>query len=507
MHGCRMELTRVAPDEAVGGDVVSYLSEGVVAVIGAGAGAVAARLAPQRRVIVIAPDARPAEGVTAHGVRASAVSGWLGVFRIAVEGGGELRADVVIDLSAPPLVARSVPPPGYYAPRDAAEITAAVAAAGALVGAFRKPKYFTYAPEICAHERQGQTGCTRCLDVCGAQAIRSEGTVIHVEPWLCQGCAACALACPTGALSVTAPNRAFLLDATHAALAQGGAARESGVLTVSAAGEGGAALTVPVLSAYGEELWLAALAAGAQAVALTAEADAPPETRALLAERLAMAEAMTAALGLGADAVHMAADGAPPADACPADARPADARPADARQAAPIIAPPAQRKRDFLNAALARLEPKGGFAPAPLPQGGPVGAIEIDPSACTLCSVCARSCPTASIRYAEDDSGGGAARIEFVEANCVQCGLCARMCPEQAITLVPRLASVAVRSGWRSLNAAPMAACEACGTAFMPLPLRDAMLRKAAAGGAGAPMLEQMRKCPECRHLGTGRRI
>jgi len=55
MHGCRMELTRVAPDEAVGGDVVSYLCEGVAAVIGAGAGAVAARLAPQRRVIVIAP--------------------------------------------------------------------------------------------------------------------------------------------------------------------------------------------------------------------------------------------------------------------------------------------------------------------------------------------------------------------------------------------------------------------------------------------------------------------
>ena len=361
MHGCRMELTRVAPDEAVGGDVVSYLSEGVVAVIGAGAGAVAARLAPQRRVIVIAPDARPAEGVTAHGLRASAVSGWLGVFRIAVEGGGELRADVVIDLSAPPLVARSVPPPGYYAPRDAAEITAAVAAAGALVGAFRKPKYFTYAPEICAHERQGQTGCTRCLDVCGAQAIRSEGTVIHVEPWLCQGCAACALACPTGALSVTAPNRAFLLDATHAALAQGGAARESGVLTVSAASEGAAALSAPVLAAYGEELGLEALAAGAQAVALTAEADAPPETRALLAERLAMAEAMTAALGLSEGAVRAVGADAPPAPT---------ARPPRALRRRSRRRPP-QRKRDFLSAALARLEPEGGLKPAPLPDGAP----------------------------------------------------------------------------------------------------------------------------------------
>jgi len=405
------------------------------------------------------------------------------VFRIAVEGGGELRADVVIDLSAPPLVARSVPPPGYYAPRDAAEITAAVAAAGALVGAFRKPKYFTYAPEICAHERQGQTGCTRCLDVCGAQAIRSEGTVIHVEPWLCQGCAACALACPTGALSVTAPDRAALLDATHAALAQ-----EGGALAVSANG-GDGALAVPALATFGEELWLAALAAGAQSVTLDPEPDAPPQTQALLAGRLAMAQAMTAALGLGAGTVRMAG-----ADAYPASA---------ARDAAPITPPPTARKRDFLNAALARLEPEGGFEPAPLPQGAPVGAIEIDPSACTLCSVCARSCPTAAIRYAEDDT----ARIEFVEANCVQCGLCARMCPEQAITLALRLAPAAVRAGWRSLNAAPLAACDACGTAFMPQPLRDAMLRKATAGGADAPMLAQMRKCPECRHLGTGQRL
>jgi len=495
MTGCRMALTPVAPDEAVGAGTVSYLSDGVVAVIGAGGAPLAARLAPQRAVILIAPGARVAEGaaggvaadvtagVTAHPGRATAVSGWLGVFRIAVEGAGEVRADVVIDLSAAPLIDRAVLPPGYFAPVGAAATDAAVETARGLVGAFRKPKYFTYTPEICAHERQGQTGCARCLDVCGAEAIRSEGTVIHVEPWLCQGCAACALACPTGALSVTAPDRAALLDATHAALAQ-----EGGALAVSANG-GDGALAVPALATFGEELWLAALAAGAQSVTLDPEPDAPPQTQALLAGRLAMAQAMTAALGLGAGTVRMAG-----ADAYPASA---------ARDAAPITPPPTARKRDFLNAALARLEPEGGFEPAPLPQGAPVGAIEIDPSACTLCSVCARSCPTAAIRYAEDDT----ARIEFVEANCVQCGLCARMCPEQAITLAPRLAPAAVRAGWRSLNAAPLAACDACGTAFMPQPLRDAMLRKATAGGADAPMLAQMRKCPECRHLGTGQRL
>ena len=42
------------------------------------------------------------------------------------------------------------------------------------VGEFEKPKFFDYKQKICAHTRNGQIGCTACIDVCSAQAIRSD---------------------------------------------------------------------------------------------------------------------------------------------------------------------------------------------------------------------------------------------------------------------------------------------------------------------------------------------
>jgi len=129
------------------------------------------------------------------------VDGWLGAFALDFADGSRTVADVVIDLAGMPPSDRSVPPLGYFAPRDREHVAEALAQAAELVGRFSKPKYFHYDPEICTHQSFGQTGCTRCLAVCAADAIRSEGGRIAVEPQLCQGCAACTLACPTGALS------------------------------------------------------------------------------------------------------------------------------------------------------------------------------------------------------------------------------------------------------------------------------------------------------------------
>jgi ferredoxin len=42
------------------------------------------------------------------------------------------------------------------------------------VGEFEKPQFFHYKPKLCAHSRNEQIGCTACIDVCSAQAIRSD---------------------------------------------------------------------------------------------------------------------------------------------------------------------------------------------------------------------------------------------------------------------------------------------------------------------------------------------
>lgn len=484
---CRAELSPVAQGCDAPGNAIVYASSGRTIVVGDGrdAAEAAAALALDRDVVLVgAGQAVGSERLRSVAGPAKALEGWLGAFTLEV-GGQSLSADVVIDHAPRPLIDRSVPPFGYCATRgDAVALAAAVAHARALVGRFHKPRYFTYEPRICAHESFGQTGCTRCLDVCGAQAIRSAGRTIAVEPQLCQGCAACALACPTGALSVAEPRRDALWAAAKAKAAPGAS------LTVGPAP--GAMVATPALAAFGEELWLHALADGAAAVRLELEAAAPPETRALLTTRAAEVNAMCAAMGRAGAAVEIDDGAVAAGPATPAPARAAH------------VSPPhdAQRKRDWLNAALARLEPEGGFAPAPLPAGAPLGAIVVDAAACVMCGICAQTCPTAAIAYREAD---GVAHLAFAEGNCVQCGLCARLCPQSAITLQPRLAPSAIRGSLLPLNAAPLAACEGCGARFTPEPLLASMLRKAEPTASPA-MLAQLRRCTPCRHKEAQRR-
>ena len=503
-RSCRATLQRVDAGEVPPPGGVVYRSHGVVVVIGDDAVAAldaAVALAARRDVIAVAPGLRQRPGMPERlevrdGV-ATRVDGWLGAFRVGIDGhGGALDADVVVDLHRTPRIDRSVRPFGYLPTcGDEAARGAAVAAALEYAGVFHKPKYFTYTPSICAHESYGLTGCTRCLDVCDAHAIQSKGALVEVEPHLCQGCAACALACPTGALSVSQPSRSMLLDGALAAIDSARASGAVPTLHVVEAGrarpQGEVVIETPAIAAFGDELWLAAIARGATRVVLHARPDTPARTRALLETRVAECNALAQALGRALPAVVLV-DG----DACDVQSR----------AAVDTVGAPApqqlgdERKRDHLNRALAGLEPPGGLEPRPLPAGSPLGTIVVDAGACVMCGVCASACPTASIRTGQS---GGEARLEFAEANCVQCGLCERLCPEHAIALQPRLAGASVRQAWRVVNAAPLAACPDCGTRFIAQPLLDAMLRRAEAGGSSDAMRAPMQRCPACRHAGA----
>lgn len=144
------------------------------------------------------------------------------------------RFDLVLDLRPAAEAAvgfhQHQPPQGYHRAADDAELTRAVLALRELTGEFDKPKFFQYQQRLCAHSRNEQIGCTACIDVCSAQAIRSDGTQkgkargkvapagaaagpgqqtgggIFVEPHLCVGCGACSTVCPSGALSFAYPG-------------------------------------------------------------------------------------------------------------------------------------------------------------------------------------------------------------------------------------------------------------------------------------------------------------
>ena len=64
------------------------------------------------------------------------------------------RFDLVLDLSAEPLIGLHQPPQGYAAPgRDPLEQALAAAQLAQLTGDFEKPKFFIYKEKICAHSR------------------------------------------------------------------------------------------------------------------------------------------------------------------------------------------------------------------------------------------------------------------------------------------------------------------------------------------------------------------
>ena len=447
--------------------------------------------------------------------RVTKLRGWLGNFafeltdapqnsarEISPDGDGIF--DMVIDLSATPLIDRSVPPLGYFAPQTAAELTSALLECRNLVGSFFKPKYFHYELGLCAHASFGQAGCTRCLDACGADAIRSEGDRIYVEPNLCQGCAACTLACPTGALSFAEPTRETLLKRVEQAIATNGHANPilvvhpPGVELPETASNECVGLEVEPLAAFGEELWLAALARGAGRVVLLADDSVPEETKRLLVVRVEIAQSTLEACGHTADAVSVVETlgdtGILSGGARVTNRR--EAEPMDSCGASPL---PTHHKRALMTRSLAHLEPVTGFEPRQLEAGSPLGTLIVDQERCTLCSACVKICPTAALRYTATEESGEA-RLAFAEELCVQCGACENGCPENAISLQPRIAALPVRGFWRVLSSEALVDCVDCGTGFMPKKLLDANIRRTEEAGMPAAAVEQMKRCPPCRH-------
>jgi len=117
------------------------------------------------------------------------------------------RFDMVLDLSAQPVIDTPQLPQGYLAPgADPLEQALAAAQLGQMVGEFEKPRFFAYHSKICAHSRSSKVGCNQCLDVCSTGAITPDGDHVKVDPHLCMGCGGCASVCPSGAMTYAYPR-------------------------------------------------------------------------------------------------------------------------------------------------------------------------------------------------------------------------------------------------------------------------------------------------------------
>lgn len=460
--------------------------------------------------------------------------------------------DLVLDLREAPAFAMHQPPQGYrHVGADERALVDAVLALRELSGEFEKPRFFRYDEKLCAHSRNERTGCSACIDVCSARAIRSDasrkgrtsgqprrqpvpvpgsaatlpaatGGGVIVEPYLCVGCGACSTVCPSGAMSFAYPGPAEQgrrLRTMLSTYARGGGRDAALLLHSEGAGarliddlgraartdrgiQGVPARVLPVAvwhtASIGLDLWLAAIAHGASQVWVLLTGEEAPEYRQALAEQMAVGQAILT--GLGYAGTHLALIEARDARDLAALDFALRTAPAQGVKTAAGFAVQAG-KRDTLELAIDHLA-----AQAPQPRdeialpaaGAPFGSLVVDTDKCTLCLSCVSACPESALADNPDQP-----QLRFIEKNCVQCGLCAGTCPEQAITLQPRLWLAdggRARKTARVLAQAEPFRCIRCGKPFGTLQAVEAMIGRLGAHPAfqGAAA-DRLRMCGDCR--------
>jgi ferredoxin len=446
------------------------------------------------------------------------------------------RFDLVLDLREAAAFNMHQPPQGYFhTGTDERRLFDAVLQLRELAGEFDKPKFFQYKQKLCAHGRNEQIGCTACIDVCSAKAIRSDASVkgkggkgeqrplpgIVVEPNLCVGCGACSTVCPSGAISFNYPGTVdqgrrlrTMLSAygraggKHAALlvhSEGAGAALIGALGRAArtdkAVHGVPARVLPFgvwhTASIGLDLWLAAIALGAVQVWVLVTDEEAPEYRKALREQMAVAQAILSGLGYAGEHLRLIeAGGGTDLKAFDAALR---APPAQGVAVPASLAVQAD-KRATLDLAIDHLMTQSAAPPViALPAAGsPFGSLLVDTGKCTMCLSCVGACPEAALADNPD-----APQLRFIEKNCVQCGLCVKTCPEDAITLEPRLWLLdagKARKQMRVLNEAQPYACIRCGKPFGTQRAIESMIGKLAGHamfqGSAA---QRLKMCGDCR--------
>ena len=515
---------------------VSYYSSGLLLIIGPerAAMAVANEIFETITPLILATDSRPISNlnptrcttyklagrdVAVFHASPVAISGYLGAFTVHVRhnggivdlarriGPGRSEIDLILDLGRNPFIHRERLPNGYFAPEgDSERLERALKEIPGLVGRFDKPIYVHYNADICAHGEKGITGCTRCLDVCPAGALQSLAERIELDPHLCHGMGTCTAVCPTGAMRYSVPELGHSLDSLRRVIAafrdqtavppsillyerRLGASRLAG--QVDALPEDVIPWRIEEVGSIGLELWLSMIAYGAHTVFILTTDQIPPGTAAAVRAEVNLASVLLKALEIGENRIQAIS----PAQLARLSIPPCDE---SVRKVIPATYGGLNEKRTVLRFALEHMVEglESGAEQISLPVGSPLGGIEVDAEACTLCLGCVAVCPANAL---EGDSQKF--RLTLRESDCVQCGICEQACPEKAITLVPQLLlNRADRMNRQVLHEGTPFCCIDCGIPFATVTMIDKMKEKLSGHGMfQGDALKVLHRCDACR--------
>lgn len=442
------------------------------------------------------------------------LDGYLGAFNaVAVSGESSLDLavsqaiesgsfDLVLDLSATPLLRQRLAPFGYlHAPDDDA-LEAAIQNLPELIGDFSKPRYFQYDAALCAHSRSELAGCQRCLDVCVTGAISSDGEGVSVDPFLCQGCGSCATLCPTGAMIYAYPKPAEAITRTRDLIKALDTPASVLILHTEASQAVLDSVELPAhclpllveeVSAFGIDYWATQLCGGIRQIVLVTDASDDDPNRLALQEQATLLHTFLQGLGVNSEVVILTRS------------ETLATLVHESSVSSELADVPVQHfsthndKRQTLRMALDWLsEHKPPIqAVQELPAVSPFGHITVNKLACTLCMACVSTCPSKALLDGQDTPA-----LRMIEANCVQCGLCETACPESAISLEARYTwdSIEARS-IKTLNEEAPFNCVTCHKPFATRKMIDTMLEKL--GGhwmfKDEKSMRRLKMCEDCR--------
>jgi ferredoxin len=337
-------------------------------------------------------------------------------------------------------------------------------------------------PSICAAE----DGCHACVEVCPEDAYQWIDGRIEFDKGACEPCGRCVTRCPAAAIDhpqVSPMQVAAQVDSLVTAC------DAVGIVFVCRRGSialGGDwyEIEVPCTGMVPSTWLLAGILLGAAAVTAVPceESGCPLAHDDLVAENRAYARAVLSAFDI--DPVRV-------------PDRPAAPLPLPLRS--PTLRDPfGVHGMAEVAAGLASIGQMTAVRVADATS--PIGIITIDPSTCTLCTMCSQTCPTGALEHLYDEE---MLSISFDGALCTACGQCIERCPELprgAIRLDPVLDSAYLAGGRRDLHGSSTLRCETCGGPIAPTAMMDRI--SSLLGDGYAQTMDYLnRRCLNCRGI------
>jgi ferredoxin len=427
------------------------------------------------------------------------IDGFFGNFTVSVEINNKTHSvaslldlneagiDLILDLDSPSHIQYERLPLGYFAPgNDSRELNRTMNELVDMVGEFEKPRFIFETRALCVHHRSGFRGCSLCIGNCPSNAIHSKGDTVEINHHLCQGCGICAALCPTGALvngylqtNELLNNIRRELECTQPAsfltpavvFHEPETSSELLMQISSQWAESAIQLSVEDIGAIGMDIWLAALAYGADRVVLVSTSKTTPGMRKAIEKQIDLTSLILKGMGFPAERVILF-DDVLKQKITRSDFNNLKHQSSNIANKAATFSP-TQDRRKLIRLAIQHLYDQSVRmrSRVSLPEGSSFGAIRIDKNACTFCMACVQICPTSAIT-----GGIGEPQINFIETQCIQCGLCRQACPEKAIALYPRIVfDRNISESQTMLNQDGIFSCICCGKPFAPVRMIERM--------------------------------